>query len=87
MLGNAGGLVNTGYSFDDWNTAANGSGTSYTPGNTFSMPAAGVTLYAIWTANINDAYSYAPGTGSGSAPARGLGARRHRRHLGRQHLL
>ncbi len=73
VLGNAGGLVNTGYSFDDWNTAANGSGTSYAPGNTFSMPAAGVTLYAIWTANINDAYSYAPGTGSGSAPAAGSG--------------
>ena len=73
VLGNTGGLVNTGYSFDDWNTAANGSGTSYVPGNTFSMPAAGVTLYAIWTANISDAYSYAPGTGTGSAPASGSG--------------
>ena len=29
VLGNTGNLVNTGYSFDDWNTAADGSGTSY----------------------------------------------------------
>jgi uncharacterized repeat protein (TIGR02543 family) len=47
----AGTLTRTGYSFDDWNTAADGSGASYAPGDTFSMPAAGVTLYAIWTAN------------------------------------
>ena len=29
VLGNTGGLVKTGYSFINWNTAANGSGTSY----------------------------------------------------------
>ena len=29
VLGNTGPLVNTGYTFDHWNTAANGSGTSY----------------------------------------------------------
>jgi hypothetical protein len=51
VLGNTGDLVNTGHSFDDWNTAADGSGSSYGPGATFSMPAAGVTLYAIWTTN------------------------------------
>ncbi len=37
-----------GYVFDGWNTAANGSGTAYNPGDTFSMPAADVTLYAQW---------------------------------------
>jgi uncharacterized repeat protein (TIGR02543 family) len=73
VLGNTGDLVNAGYSFDDWNTAADGLGTSYAPGDTFSMPTADVTLYAIWTPNISDAYSYAPGAGSGSAPAPGSG--------------
>ena len=39
----------TGYSFQSWNTASNGSGTSYAPGATFPMPANHQTLYAIWT--------------------------------------
>ena len=57
------------YTFTGWNTAANGSGTGYAPGGTFTMPASNVTLYAQWT--------YTPGTcsivfnangGGGSAP-------------------
>jgi uncharacterized repeat protein (TIGR02543 family) len=36
------------YSFDGWNTLANGSGTAYAPAATFSMTAANVTLYAQW---------------------------------------
>ena len=32
VLGNTGSLVKTGYTFTGWNTAANGSGTSYTAG-------------------------------------------------------
>jgi len=50
VLGNAGSLVDTGYTFAGWNTAANGSGTSYAPGATFVMGSANVTLYAQWTA-------------------------------------
>ena len=36
ILGNSGSpvLANTGFTFSGWNTAANGSGTSYSPGNT-----------------------------------------------------
>ena len=49
VLGNSGSLVNTGYSFSGWNTAANGSGSSYSPGATFAMGSANVTLYAQWT--------------------------------------
>ena len=49
VLGNTGNLVNTGSTFVDWNTAANGSGTSYAPGAITTMPAANLTLYAIWT--------------------------------------
>ncbi len=36
------------YRFIGWNTAANGSGTSYAVGATFTMPAHDVTLYAQW---------------------------------------
>ena len=57
-------LVKTGYTFSHWNTAANDSGTSYNPGNTFTMPAANVTLFAQWTIN-------GPVTVSGSTGADG----------------
>ena len=36
------------YEFDSWNTAANGSGTRYSAGDTFPMPEGNVTLYARW---------------------------------------
>jgi uncharacterized repeat protein (TIGR02543 family) len=48
VLGNTGNLVNTGYSFTGWNTAADGSGTTYTQGSTFLMGTANVSLYAMW---------------------------------------
>jgi uncharacterized repeat protein (TIGR02543 family) len=51
VLGNTGNLVNTGYSFAGWNTLADGSGTTYTQAQTFTMGAANVTLYAMWTAS------------------------------------
>ena len=34
--------------FDGWNTQADGTGTAYDPGDTFTMGTADVTLYAIW---------------------------------------
>ena len=51
VLGNTGSpvLSKTGYTFSGWNTAANGSGTSYSPSATFSMPSSNVILYAQWT--------------------------------------
>lgn len=49
--GNTGGLTRTGYTFTGWNTAANGSGTSYVSGNTFTMPSSNSTLYAQWSVN------------------------------------
>ena len=39
----------TGYVFVNWNTAANGTGTSYSPGQAYSTNA-DLTLYAIWRA-------------------------------------
>jgi uncharacterized repeat protein (TIGR02543 family) len=50
VLGNTGGLVRTGYIFAGWNTAANGSGVSYSDGATFAMGSGNVTLYAQWAA-------------------------------------
>ena len=40
----------TGYTFNGWNTAQNGSGTRYDAGATY-RPTANATLYAQWTAN------------------------------------
>jgi large repetitive protein len=50
VLANSGNLSESGATFLDWNTAANGSGTSYAPGSTFTINANTV-LYAIFTQN------------------------------------
>ena len=44
-----GSLTKSDYTFAGWNTAANGSGTSYAPGDLITI-SANVTLYAQWTA-------------------------------------
>ncbi|MDD5673220.1 MAG: InlB B-repeat-containing protein [Chitinivibrionales bacterium] len=48
---NSGLLVRAGYTFAGWNTAADGSGTSYNATNTFTIGTASVTLFATWTPN------------------------------------
>ncbi|MBM3308510.1 MAG: InlB B-repeat-containing protein, partial [Candidatus Eisenbacteria bacterium] len=45
-----GGLEKTGYTLSGWNTAANGSGTNYAEGASYTTNAA-LSLYAKWTAN------------------------------------
>lgn len=52
---NANGFSKTGYTFTGWNTAANGSGTSYSSGYTYSF-ATGLTLYAQWSRNLTISY-------------------------------
>ena len=47
VLGNTGSLVKTGYEFSGWNTAPNGSGTTYYPGNVFNITESTI-LYAKW---------------------------------------
>ena len=47
ILGNTGSLARTGYTFTGWNTAADGSGTHYSPTNTFTINADTI-LYAQW---------------------------------------
>ncbi|HEY9159618.1 MAG TPA: InlB B-repeat-containing protein [Desulfomonilia bacterium] len=69
VLGNTNNLVKTGYTFIGWCLQANGSGTSYTPGQIFIMGAANVTLYAKWTANPTYTVTYSGnGNTSGSVP-------------------
>ena len=46
---NSGGLTRIGYRFTGWNTAKDGTGTTYSAGATYSADA-GVTLYAQWEA-------------------------------------
>lgn len=46
-LPSASGLTYTGHTFLNWNTASNGSGTSYSVGSSYTVTS-NVTLYAIW---------------------------------------
>ena len=67
----ANGFTRTGYTFAGWNTAADGSGTSYTNGqlvsNLTATNGAEVTLYAQWNAvTYNIIYDLAGGTVSGN---------------------
>lgn len=64
-LGNTGNLVKTGYSFNGWNTTANGTGTSQAAASTFTMPSSNVVLYAQWTPN-DYTLSFDANTGTGS---------------------
>jgi uncharacterized repeat protein (TIGR02543 family) len=64
VLGNTGTLTKTGYTFAGWNSAANGSGTSYAPAATFVI-AGNTVLYAKWTATVT--YN-SNGSSSGSVP-------------------
>lgn len=49
IQGNTGNLKKTGFKFAGWSAYADGSGTTYIPGQTFTMGSANVTLYAAWT--------------------------------------
>lgn len=62
---NSGGLTRIGYRFTGWNTAADGTGTSYSEGATYSNDAS-VTLYAQWTPNTYYVRFEGNGSDSGS---------------------
>ncbi len=47
-LSNEGTLTKTGYNFNGWNTAADGSGTSYSAGDSYIIGTTDITLYAKW---------------------------------------
>ena len=68
VLGNSGNLSRVGYRFDGWNTAANGSGTTYVAGNTITL-SANQTLYAVWTSVPTFTLTYSGnGQTTGSVP-------------------
>lgn len=52
VLGNPNNLAKTGWTFAGWNTAADGSGTTYAAGSTYSNITSNVTLYAKWTCTV-----------------------------------
>ncbi|WP_426333448.1 S-layer homology domain-containing protein [Paenibacillus silvae] len=61
VLDNTGLLEKTGYSFAGWNTAADGSGGSYAPGDIATMGSANITLYAQWVPNpVDEAGKWKP---------------------------
>ena len=61
---NANSFTRTGYTFTDWNTRADGSGTAYGDGASVS-PSSNVTLYAQWTTNTYS-FSFDANGGTGS---------------------
>jgi uncharacterized repeat protein (TIGR02543 family) len=61
-------LAYGGFSFASWNTAANGSGTSYEPGQSMTLTTS-LTLFAQWTPVATIAVSFSANGGSGSLAA------------------
>jgi uncharacterized repeat protein (TIGR02543 family) len=69
LASNSGALAKDGYVFSGWNTKSDGSGTTYTPGTSYSTDAA-LTLYASWTALPTYLVSYdGNGASGGTVPA------------------
>jgi hypothetical protein len=68
VLANTGSLAESGYTFAGWNTMANGSGTSYAPGASFTIEANTV-LYPVFTPVVTYTVTYNAGAAtSGAVP-------------------
>ncbi|MCL2059921.1 MAG: InlB B-repeat-containing protein [Oscillospiraceae bacterium] len=65
------GYTRPGYTFDGWNTAADGSGTPYQNGDGFRT-IADVTLYAQWKLDVTYSVTYNAGDGTGGSVDSGL---------------
>ena len=52
VSGNTGNLTRAGYNFNGWNTRADGSGTTYMPGDRINNIQSSTFLYAIWVPDI-----------------------------------
>lgn len=59
LSSNSGSLAKAGYLFQGWNTAADGGGTLYAEGASFT-PSASLTLYADWTKRVSGSTSIEP---------------------------
>ena len=74
VLGNTGNLVKTGHTFAGWNTASDGSGTTYTTGMIFTIGTSDVTLYAKWVIGTTYSVIYdGNGETGGSVPVDNTG--------------
>ncbi len=71
VLGNTNSLVKNGYTFTGWNTAANGSGASYSAGDNITMNG-NYTLFAQWTENITAVTISASPAGTGTFTVGGV---------------
>ena len=69
LANNTGGLAKAGFVLSGWNTAADGSGTSYALGQSKVTLASGVTLYAQWLGASYVIIYSANNSSSGAAPA------------------
>lgn len=69
VAGNTGSLTKSGLLFNGWNTAADGSGTTYQPGSTITLNS-NTTLFARWTSTASVSYDGNGSTG-GSTPTSG----------------
>ena len=68
------GFTKTGYHFTKWNTAANGTGTSYNAGASFTSEVASTTLYAQWAIDTYSVtYNANNGTGAPAAQTKTYG--------------
>jgi len=68
VLGNTGNLIRIGFVFSNWNTKADGSGTSYAVGGSMIV-SADTTLYARWVAEGTPTFTIAFNSGGGSTVA------------------
>ncbi len=71
VAANSGNLTRTGYTFDGWNTQADGNGTNYVAGTgSFTMGAASLVLYAKWSpVTYTITYVLNSGTNNAGNPA------------------
>jgi uncharacterized repeat protein (TIGR02543 family) len=73
-LASGSGMSYPGYTLASWNTAANGSGTTYALGSTITLPSGGLALYAQWNALPVITYDANGGTGSVADQTAAVGA-------------
>ena len=73
VLGNTGSMTKTSSVFSGWNTKADGTGTSYSPGETFTITSP-VMLFAEWTTNPTISYRSNGGSGTITSTTAASGA-------------
>ncbi len=74
-LAGGSGMSRSGFTLASWNTAANGSGPTYSKSEVITMPTGGLQLYAIWTADsVSITYNVNGGTGSEGTQSGAVGS-------------